>query len=64
MFGEAMRLSLMAGYSRERLQPLQAMWDTASRHRDVIFVCLFYFELPDETREVFWRAQWSDSDSE
>ncbi len=59
-----MRLSLMGGYTRAQLQPLQGMWDTVNGHVGVILCCLHYFMIPDEVREVFWRAQWSDTDSD
>ena len=62
-FEEAMRLSLMA-HTHAQLQPLQGMLDTVNGHRDVILCCLHYFMIPDEVREVFWRAQWSDTDSD
>jgi hypothetical protein len=63
-FDDAMRLSLMAGYSHAQLQPLQAMSDTVNGHIGVILCCFRYFMLPDDAREVFWRAQWSDSDTD
>jgi hypothetical protein len=46
-----------------QLQPLQGMSDTVNGHIGVIVCCFRYFMIPDEVREVFWRAQWSDTDS-
>ena len=63
-FEEAMRLSLMGGYTHAQLQPLQRMSDTVNGHVGVILCCLHYFMIPDEVREEFWRAQWSDTDSD
>ena len=60
---DAMR-RLLAADTHAQLQPLQGMSDTVNGHIGVIVCCFRYFMLPDKLREVFWRAQWSDSDSD
>jgi hypothetical protein len=60
-FEDAMR---SADTHPHALQPLQRMWDTVNGHIGMIVCCLRYFMIPDEVREVFWRAQWSDTDSD